>query len=231
MPIPKFDSNVLEQICNIIGDTTTGLTGSEIGKLLKELNADDLYPDVTKRKRLYEALKVKQLKDNCGNNVVACIQKVMTPVKYVDNRDLFELRKDKLNKVLSFCGYKIGNDGKLRTTNKATTLTEAQRRAKNLRTKLIERNAHQDVLRFCREELLHENYFHAVVEATKSIAEKIREKTGLDFDDAKLIDRAFNVKDPYLAINTLQTETERSEQKGFINLLKGIFGTFRNTTY
>lgn len=27
-----------------------------------------------------------------------------------------------------------------------------------------------------------------------------------------------------------QTESEQSEQKGFANLLKGIFGTFRNTT-
>ena len=33
-----------------------------------------------------------------------------------------------------------------------------------------------------------------------------------------------------LAINSLRTETEKSEQKGFANLLKGMFGTFRNVT-
>jgi uncharacterized protein (TIGR02391 family) len=32
-----------------------------------------------------------------------------------------------------------------------------------------------------------------------------------------------------LAINDLRTESERSEQKGFVNLIKGIFGMFRNT--
>jgi uncharacterized protein (TIGR02391 family) len=84
------------------------------------------------------------------------------------------------------------------------------------------------VLKFCREELLQDNYFHAVFEATKSIADKIREKAGLVIDGAELVDKAFSVGKPLLAINTLQTETEQSEQKGFANLLKGVFGTFRN---
>ena len=35
---------------------------------------------------------------------------------------------------------------------------------------------------------------------------------------------------PFLAFNTLQTESEQSEQKGMMNLMKGFFGTFRNTT-
>ena len=35
---------------------------------------------------------------------------------------------------------------------------------------------------------------------------------------------------PRLAFNTLRIETERSEQKGLINLFKGLFGTFRNVT-
>jgi uncharacterized protein (TIGR02391 family) len=78
--------------------------------------------------------------------------------------------------------------------------------------------------------LLQDNYFHAVFEATKSVADKIREKTGLGTDGAELVDQAFSVRNPLLAINTLQAETEQSEQKGFANLLKGVFGTFRNVT-
>jgi len=31
-----------------------------------------------------------------------------------------------------------------------------------------------------------------------------------------------------LAINTLQTESQKSEQRGFLNLVKGTFGMFRN---
>ena len=33
-----------------------------------------------------------------------------------------------------------------------------------------------------------------------------------------------------IKINDLNTSTEESEQKGFANLIKGIFGMFRNTT-
>jgi hypothetical protein len=36
-----------------------------------------------------------------------------------------------------------------------------------------------DVLKFCREELVADNYFHAVLEAVKSIADKLRVRTGL----------------------------------------------------
>lgn len=33
-----------------------------------------------------------------------------------------------------------------------------------------------------------------------------------------------------LAINSLSTESQKSEQRGFVNLLKGTFGMFRSTT-
>jgi uncharacterized protein (TIGR02391 family) len=89
------------------------------------------------------------------------------------------------------------------------------------------------VLRFCKAELLQENYFHAVFEATKSVADKIREKAGLTSDGADLVEKAFGLgqtNTPKLALNTLQTESEQSEHKGFANLLKGMFGMFRNVT-
>ena len=35
---------------------------------------------------------------------------------------------------------------------------------------------------------------------------------------------------PFLAFNSLRTDSEQSEQKGLLNLLKGMFGTFRNPT-
>jgi len=90
-----------------------------------------------------------------------------------------------------------------------------------------------DVLRFCRSELLQENCFHAVLEATKSVADKIRTKTGLTGDGAELADVALALGRtgmPFLAFNSLQTESEQSEQKGLLNLMKGMFGTFRNPT-
>ena len=78
--------------------------------------------------------------------------------------------------------------------------------------------------------MLQDNYFHAVFEATKGVADKIRDKAGLLTDGATLVDEAFSVKHPLLALNRLITEAEKMEQIGFATLLKGIFVLFRNTT-
>jgi len=232
MAIPAFDLGVLQSICDILGDTSDGFTGAEIGRFLPECNIDDPLPAMTKKHRLFEALKVKQAADRCGNNVVAFIHHTMNPARHHNARDWFEGCRSKLNGVLIFAGYSLHEDGKLREVDKAATLSEATARASSLRSHLVIRKVHPDVLRYCREELLVDNYFHAVFEATKSVADKIRALSGLTSDGAGLVDEAFafNAAVPHLALSTLRTESEQSEQKGFMNLLKGLFGMFRNTT-
>jgi uncharacterized protein (TIGR02391 family) len=72
-----------------------------------------------------------------------------------------------------------------------------------------------------------------VFEATKSVADKLRQKSGLVTDGAGLADEALALGKqghPRLAFNSLQTESEQSEQRGLLNLIKGVFGAFRNTT-
>ena len=229
-PIPSFDETTLRAICNVLGDTNTGLSGSEIGQLLGASGINDLFPSNTKRDRLFDALQKRQQQDGCANQVVAFIHHSMNPVRYTNDHAIFEDRRSQLNQVLVFAGYVIGRDGRFARVTQAHTLSEAQERAGKLYRELITRHAHPDVIRFCRAELLQDNYFHAVFEATKSVADKIREKTDLTSDGALLVDEAFGSKTPLLAFNSLRTETEWSEQRGFINLLKGLFGTFRNTT-
>ncbi len=84
------------------------------------------------------------------------------------------------------------------------------------------------MLKYCRSELLQDNYFHAVFEATKGLAQRIREMSSVEADGAALVDRVFSIERPVLAFNTLRTETERSEYKGFAALLKGCFAAVRN---
>ena len=58
-----------------------------------------------------------------------------------------------------------------------------------------------------RQEIIEQNTFHAVLEATKSLARKIRDKSGLDGDGAPLVDAAFGMAQqrlPVLAFNSLQ---------------------------
>jgi hypothetical protein len=176
--IPKFNDANLEAISEILGATDTGLTGSEIGRYLRECGFPDPQPQMTKRHRLYAALAGKQNADRCAN-VLGFITYVMNPVRHVGNRDYFETERGKLNSVLAFSGLTLGEDGKLRGATAARTLTEAEAMASALRKALVERKVHAVVLEFCRAELLVDNYFHAVFEAVKSVAEKLRQKTGL----------------------------------------------------
>ena len=84
------------------------------------------------------------------------------------------------------------------------------------------------MLNYCRAELLDENYFHAVFEATKGVAERIRTLSGLTGDGADLVNKAFAGQQPVLLLGPLTTESGKSEQKGFANLLVGLFGAVRN---
>ena len=77
------------------------------------------------------------------------------------------------------------------------------------------------MLDFCRSELLEQNYFHAVLEASKSVAEKLRSRTGQEGDGAALVDAVCSAgSGPLLAFNDLSTKWEISEQKGLATLLK-----------
>lgn len=231
--VPIFDAVHLERLCDVLADTNDGLSGSEIGKLLRNLGIDDPLPGMTKRYRLFEALHSRQCRDRCGNNVAAFIQSAMNPARYTGKVEYFEEQRHLLNEILAFAGYRLGEDGRIRTGAVATTLTEAEERAGRLRSELQRRGVHHEVLAFCRAELVQKNYFHAVFEATKSVADKIRSRTGLHGDGAGLVDQAFGSGTagmPFLAFNSLQTSTEQSEQSGLMNLMKGMFGTFRNVT-
>ena len=97
-----------------------------------------------------------------------------------------------------------------------------------MRAALENRNVHAEVLNYCRAEFIQENYFHAVLEAVKGVAERVRQMSGLVSDGAELVNEAFGMKAPILAINPLVTDSEKSEQKGFSQLLTGLFGMVRN---
>lgn len=228
--MPVFKQSQLESIADALGDTHDGLKGSEIGHLLSVTKIADVDPSNTKRKRLFNAFAADQNARQDWIYVVAFIRKTMNPARFSREPDRFEPMRLNLNRALAFSGLAVNEAGEVLKVTAAATLGEAERRARELRNDLTSRGIHPDVLRFCREELLADNYFHAVLEAVKSVAEKIRSRTGLIDDGGALVDRAFGGSPPMLEINSLQTESERGEQKGFMNLVKGTFGMFRNPT-
>jgi uncharacterized protein (TIGR02391 family) len=228
---PMLTDATLEALCNVLGDTGSGLTGAEIGRYLRECNIDDPLPGTTKRYRLLEALRSRQNGDGCANAILQFVKRVMNPVRHVGNPEYFESKRAEVNTVLAFCGLELREDGSLVRRAEASTISQAQRSATALRRALVERKVHPDVLAFCRAELVTDNYFHAVFEAAKSVAQKLRDRTGLTSDGGRLADEALGLSGgtPKLAFNSLRTESERSEQTGLMNLIKGLFGAFRNT--
>jgi uncharacterized protein (TIGR02391 family) len=227
---PPIDGSVLEGISRVLGDTSNGLTGTEIGKFLQEVSIPDIDSTNTKWKRLYNAFVTFQNRKQLSNNILKFINKSMSPARFVGRMEQFENTRFELNKRISFIGLELNDTGKFKRINKSKTISEAEQRVNRLKNKLEQRNAHQKIFEYCKAELVAENYFHSVFEAVKSIAQVIRDKTGLTGDGSELIDSAFSIKNPKIKINSLSTETEISEHKGFANLIKGVFGMFRNTT-
>jgi len=169
-----------------------------------------------------------QRRDGNANRILSFIQSFLAPARFIGRNDEFEENRAGLNTVLAFSGLFFGPDGRFRKGPTAKTLTEAERRVNTIKAKFQGRRIHPEVLKYCQVELMHDNYFHAVFEVSKGLAQRIRDKAGVDGDGSRLVDRVFSVNSPILAFNALQTETEKSEHIGFAALLKGCFGAVRN---
>ncbi len=224
-----FTQDQLEAIADALGDTNAGLKGTEIQHLLVSSKMTDPGPS-TKRIRIYNAFADSQNTKKNRTNVLEFIRLAMKPARYSREPQRYEPLRALVNQPLAFCGLVVDETGELKKTEAAQTLPEAQRRARDLRADLEGRGVHPDVLRFCRSELLADNYFHAVLEAVKSVADKMRSRTGLTDDGTALVGRVLGGSPPLLAINSYTSKSEVSEQGGFANLVRGTFGMFRNPT-
>jgi uncharacterized protein (TIGR02391 family) len=240
--IAPISAEGLRRLCEVIAETSEGLTGMEITQLLEQTGIDDPTPKsnspyghyaTNKRDRLYAALGNRQQNDGSANSVLDFVQRAMNPVRYTNSPAVFEERRAQINEVLAFSAMMLNEAGKLVARSQANTLSESRRRASRLRQQLQERGAHSHILAACGSEIRDDNYFHTVLEAAKSLAEEIRQQSGLTEDGIPLIDRAFEkgiAQYPILAFSKLQTPTEWSEQRGLANLLRGVFGAIRNPT-
>ena len=154
----------------------------------------------------------------------------MEPAQGLSNPERYGWMRFELNKVLMLVGIEIRDDGQYYPVSKAQSLGEVQRRTKELREKLTGYGAHSKVLRCCRDELLAQDYFHAVQEAAKSLCDRVRTMSGLTMDGATLFNTAFAVSNPYIAYNSLRTSSEQNQQNGLKEMLCGVIHMIRNVT-
>lgn len=223
--VPPFPEGQIDALARLLGECGSG---TDIDRVLKDRGLVDNSGDSTKWRRIYWVFLDCQRRHGCANLVVDFIRAFLTPARFVGRSEQFEEHRRQLNAILAFSGLDYGLDGQFRKVDAATTIEEAERRVRTIRAKFHGRRVHSEVLKYCRSELMQDNYFHAVFEAVKGLAQRIRDMTGVQADGAALIDRVFSIERPLLALSTPNSETEKSEHRGFAALLKGCFAAVRN---
>lgn len=236
-----FTEQNLHNISAIIADTNRGLTKSELERHLREsritLVSDESYNNgiyykvgLNKRDWLYNCFANEINITHSFNKVVKFIEIVMNPINYtkLEKREKYQFILEELNKILLLLGYEIDSSGKLTEIVKAKNLDEVDRRVNSLKKKLYDRNIHSEVTKYCVNDYLREDYFDTVFEATKGLAERVREISGLNSDGNELFQNAFATKDPYIILNMLATDSEKNEYNGLKELLIALFHLVRN---
>lgn len=72
------------------------------------------------------------------------------------------------------------------------------------------------------------DYAGAVLDAMHTLSDVLRERSGVSGDGAKLVGQVFGGDKPKLKINKFHTESERDEQRGVEQLLRGLYQGIRN---
>ncbi len=128
-----------------------------------------------------------------------------------------------MNKALIFSWLRVDEAGEMVDAQAvARKLDEAKEMAGRLRDELARRGIHPTVLEFCRAELPEDDYSHSVPEATKSVAERVRQMSGLQSAGCPLVDDAFDTKSLRgggLRTNGMESNGEINAHKGFADLL------------
>jgi len=72
------------------------------------------------------------------------------------------------------------------------------------------------------------HYRDAVFNAIVAVFDLIRDRTDLDDDGASLVGKVFSLEDPFLVLDSLENDSGKNQQKGFIQMLQGAYLGIRN---
>lgn len=73
-----------------------------------------------------------------------------------------------------------------------------------------------------------ENYKNAILDAMHFLSNTLRDKSGIDGDGVSLVGQALSGESPKLKLNKLQTETEQNQQRGYSEIIRGLYRAIRN---
>lgn len=222
----------IRSLSNVIGDTDNGLSGADINRALEDVGIE--YKCVSgdnKRDRLYNCLRNDYECYRSSNQIVTFLNTVMDPGRYVIQRDRrkYDYLFEHINKCMRLKGYQYDKSGALVEVPKANSLDDVDKLINEMKTWMYYRSLHRDVTKYCTEELLRKDNYDAVFEAAKGLEKRIQDLTGLSNTGEGLIIKAFDPGDPFIILNSNQTQTEKDETNGFTFLLKSVFKMYRNS--
>lgn len=236
-----LDEQQLKAVCDVLAETSLGYTKTELTRLLQQSqitivsdgkvsNGYTYQMGLNKRDWLYNCLASEINNSHSFIRVYAFLEKALNPVAFTDekNRDKYNYLLEGVNKALLLAGLEITREGKLVEVVQAKTLEEVDRRVNSLRRQLYNRAIHGEVQKYCIKDYLQKDYYDAVFEAAKGLAERVRQITGLTTDGGTLFQTAFSKNNPYIFFNSMQTDSEKSEFTGLKELLESIFHLVRN---
>lgn len=236
-----LDEQQIKAVCDVLAETSLGYTKTELTRLLQQSkitivsdgkvsNGYTYQIGLNKRDWLYNCLVSEINNSHSFIRIYAFLEKALNPVAFTDekNRDKYNYLLEGVNKALLLAGLEITKGGKLIEVIQAKTLDEVDRRVNSLRRQLYNRAIHGEVKKYCIKDYLQKDYYDAVFEAAKGLAERVRQMSGLTTDGGTLFQTAFSKNDPYLFFNSMQTDSEKSEFTGLKELLESIFHLVRN---
>lgn len=87
---------------------------------------------------------------------------------------------------------------------------------------------HQEIANAANNLYIDGHYSNAIESAVKALNNLVRLKSGILKDGVSLMQEAFSPKNPLLKFNSLQDNSDRDEQKGFMDLFTGAVTGLRN---
>lgn len=230
----------VRSLCDTIGATHSFLSRADLTNMLKDANVsilDDGYRSngltyclgLNKRKWLFECLSTQISKDNSTNCVIVFLQKGLSPVKFINNQENYKYLIESINKILAFEGLNFSSSGEIKFINKVLNLDECNKKFNSLKSAIQQSNMNLKIIKYCKKDIINDDYYNIIVEATKGLAEEVREKSKMTGDGSNLFETAFSKNNPKIVLNALKTDTDKNEFNGLKELLNGCFHLFRNT--
>lgn len=225
--ITSFPDEILEYIAGIVADTRTG---SEITRFFNSAGYSEFVHDGTTKKWFVLAcLKSLNTRHDGPYHVIKVIEKLADPKQYMNALELHQKVIENLNRSLIFHELQVNKENKVIVSkDPATSRPVADSRQPEV--DLFKKMGLHPKIREVSERLFVDgHYSQAIFEAFKRVNNAVKEKSGMtERDGQSLMSSVFSGNPPRLALNSLQTTSDRDEQEGFKFLFMGAITGIRN---